>query len=94
MAATLASALLATCIGRGAMKPKPTTDREFRRPWQDAARPFRVVILAGTKTGEWGKFSSVEAAAEVAAKLRRHGMYAVIEEQTADTAEPSRRGAT
>jgi len=41
-------------------------------------KPFAVVIIGGLKRGEWGRFGTLEAAAEVAAKLRRHGMAADV----------------
>ena len=44
-----------------------------------ADRPYSVIILAGTKRGQWGNYPTIEQAAEVAAKLRRHGFYAVVE---------------
>lgn len=47
---------------------------------KSADRPYRVVILSGAKRGQWGSYATIEQAAEVAAKLRRHGMHAVVEE--------------
>ncbi len=44
-----------------------------------AVRPFRVVIIAGERRGEWGAYPTIEAAASVAAKLRQHGMQATVE---------------
>ena len=51
---------------------------------QDASpRPYVVVIVAGQKRGAWGRFADVEAAASVASMLRRHGMLAVVETESA-----------
>ena len=57
-------------------RSRRTAPRELSR---DAQRPHKVVIRTGSKRGEWGRFETIEQAAEVAAKLRRHGMFAVIE---------------
>jgi hypothetical protein len=48
-----------------------------------ATLPYRVVIIAGAKHGLWGRFPTIEAAAAVAARMRQHGMMAVVEHDEA-----------
>ena len=59
------------------MKPR----RALRRPKAAAVTPpFSVIIVAGDKRGLWGRFRTIEAAAEIAKKLRAHGMHAIVHE--------------
>ena len=42
------------------------------------ARTFAVVIVAGAKSGTWGRYSTADQALNVANSLRRHGMDARV----------------
>ncbi len=56
------------------------TDQSRERPEDSTTKSYIVVIVAGEKRGTWGTFADVESAAAVAARLRRYGMIAAVEQ--------------
>jgi len=42
------------------------------------ARPYCVIVVGGSKSGEWGKYAHEGAARAVALALRRHGLLAQV----------------
>ena len=57
-----------------------THARRHRSPPADPPRPFVVRIECGDRAGTWGAYQTLEAAAEIASRLRRHGLAATIVE--------------
>ena len=58
---------------------KPATQDESPNAIRKSGS-WRVVIRSGAKAGEWGTYATIEQAAAVAAKLRKHGMDATVVE--------------
>ena len=64
----------------GVRRPQDSTFTSYRNPRREQApRPHRVLIVAGTRRGEWGRFADLGAATGAVEILRRHGLPAIIE---------------
>ena len=50
-------------------------------------RRYSVVIVSGTKVGDWGSYSTADQALAVALQLRRHGFAAHVYDEHDDRIE-------
>ena len=51
-------------------------------------RTYTVVIIGGTKCGEWGRYSTEAQARQIAATLRKHGFDARVLDGRGDVVTP------
>jgi hypothetical protein len=47
-------------------------------------RPYQVAIVAGPRTGEWGRYSTADVAFRIAAALRKSGLDARVLDRNND----------
>jgi hypothetical protein len=47
------------------------------------ARPYRVMVVALDRAAEWGRFTTLEEAERIAARLRVHAMDARVQHEAA-----------